>query len=59
MLVNTNNNIFSLTVIILSKILTLCYPVHIETLAMIYLNSCVALKYQREKLIDVSQLHKI
>ena len=41
------------------KVLTLCYPVHIETLAVIYWNSRVALMFQREKVIGVSRLHKV
>ena len=58
MLVNTTNDMFPLTsVMILQKVLTLCNPVHIETLAVIYCNSGVALKW--EKLTDVSQIHKI
>ena len=61
MLVNMKNNLFPLiSTIILPKVLTLCYPVHLETLAVIYWNSCVALKCQKkQKQIEVSQLHKI
>ena len=60
MLVNMKYDIFPLiSIIIFRKVLTLCYPVHLEMLAVIYSNSYVALKYQTEKLIDVSQLDEI
>ena len=60
MLVNMKNDILPLiSVIILPKVLTLYHPVHIETLAAIYWKSFVALNFQREKSVDVSQLYKI
>ena len=44
MLVNMKDNIFPLiSTIILPKVLTLCYPVDLDTLAVIYWNSYVAL----------------
>ena len=48
-----------ITTIIHPKVLTLSYSGHIETLFVIYWNSCVALKCRRQKRIDVSQLHNI
>ena len=59
MLVNMKNNIFPLiSAIILPKVLTPCYPLHIETLTVIYSNSCVGLNV-KEKAIDISQLYQI
>ena len=56
-LVNMKNNIFPLiSTIILPKVLILCYPVHIETLAVIFWNSCVELKCQKEKLTYLSYI---
>ena len=50
MLVKMKNNIFPpIYTIIRPKVLTLCYPVQLKTLAVIYCNSCVSLKYEREK----------
>ena len=47
---NMRNDIFALIpTIILPKVLTLCYPLHLETLAVIHWSSCVAPKWQREK----------
>ena len=46
MLINMKNDTFFLiSTIILPKMFTLCYPVNLETLAVIYWNSCVALRY--------------
>ena len=59
MLADMKNSILTLkSTIILLKMLTPCYPIHIETLAVIYWNPCVALKCRREKSVDVSQLYK-
>ena len=60
MLAAMKNKIFPLISITdLLKVLTLCYQVHLEMLVLIYWNSWVALKCQREKSIDASQLYKI
>ena len=59
MLVSMKNYICPLIfTIILPNVLTLRYPMHIETLAVIYWNSRVALTC-KNKTIDVSQLYKI
>ena len=59
MLTNMTNDIFHLIpTILLTKVLALCYPVNLEILAVIYWNSCVALRCQKEKSIDVSQRYK-
>ena len=50
MLTNMKNDLCPLiSTIVPKKILTLCYPVYFETLAVIYWISCVTLKNQREK----------
>ena len=57
---NTKNDIFLLSfTIILSRMLTVCYPTQFEAFDCDLLNSCVALKCQREKDTDVSQQCKI
>ena len=54
MLANMNNDISPLvSTIILSKMSSLCYPQHIEILAVIYWNLCVALQCQKAKWIAV------
>ena len=59
MLANMKNNTFPrISTIILPKVLTVCYSVHLEILAVICGNLCVPLKCQREKWIDISQLYK-
>ena len=54
MLVNRKNDIFPpISTIILPKVLTLCYPVHLETLAVFIQNTCVALNIKAKKTIGV------
>ena len=57
MLANMNGNRFPvISTIIFLTMLTTCYMVHLEILPVIYWNSCVALKCQKEKSFDVSQI---
>ena len=54
MLVNMKKNIDPLiSTTIFQEVFILCYLVHLETLAAIYWNSYVPLKYEREKSLDV------
>ena len=49
MLTNMKNDLFPLIpTIIFPKGLTPCFPVHLDTLVVIYWNSCVALEYHRK-----------
>ena len=41
------------------KVLATCYPIHLETVAVIDWNSCVALKCQRENVTDIFKLYNI
>ena len=50
MLVNMKSDLFPLiSTIILPKVLTLCYPLHFETLTVIYWNSCVTLTLSKDQ----------
>ena len=53
MLANMTNNIF------LPNVLTLFYPIHIETLSVIEWNPCEVQQCQWEKSIPVSQLYEM
>ena len=60
MSINMKNNIFPLiSTIIRPNMLTLCCPVQLETLGVVYLNLHVALARYIDKYIDVQQLFEI